>query len=224
MKTEETTGVVTNIDDPAKAGRIKVALESMDGQEYPEWIEPEFPPGWVTIPEAGDQVALVMPEGEDVVEFADRVRYKGKVHDDANPVPEEFRKSYPKRRGYKTKAGHLLIFDDDAGEITLTNGKSNDKIVMASNGQITITASLKNVLSSALTELSTGPLEPVLKGTTLSAAFTAYTGSIASAGATHAGSPKMAADNAAFITALIAATAALAATIATWISAKVQTG
>jgi len=119
MKQEQLTGIVQSVDDPARAGRIRVSITAMDGQEYPEWIEPIFPPGWVTWPEPGDEVEIVLPEGEDLIEFADEVKYRGKVLSENHPVPDEFKDSYPKARGYKTKYGHLLIFDDKEKFITL---------------------------------------------------------------------------------------------------------
>jgi hypothetical protein len=125
VKTEDVKGVVTNIDDPAKAGRVKVALPSMDGQEFPDWIDPEFEPGWVAMPVVGDTVALVSPEGGDIVEFSNEMRYKGKVLNEANPVPDEFKENYPRRRGYMSPSGYMLIFEDDGGVI-LTTGKSGD--------------------------------------------------------------------------------------------------
>jgi len=128
MKTENQQGTVTNIDDPAKAGRIKVALQSMDGQEYPEWVEPVWPGGWIAIPEVGDTVELTLPEGEDIVEFAEEVRYLGKVLTGAHPVPEDFKENYPKRRGFRSPAGHTIIFDDDDG-IVLTTGVASGKNV-----------------------------------------------------------------------------------------------
>lgn len=123
MGKRQTVGRVTSIDDPAKAGRVKVSLSEMDGAEYPEWLDPELTPGWHWLPEVGDSVTVEMPEGTDVVEFSDEVRWCGQALDQSNPVAKELRENYPKRRGFKTKAGHLLIVDDKAGaeEITLSH-------------------------------------------------------------------------------------------------------
>jgi hypothetical protein len=77
MKQVNHSGIVQSNEDPAKAGRIKCAIASVDGQIYPEWIEPIFAPGWFTPPEPGDEVELVMPEGEDLAEFAHEIKYRG---------------------------------------------------------------------------------------------------------------------------------------------------
>ncbi len=111
-------GLVTSNLDPAKVGRIKVALATVDGNEYPEWIEPVFVPGWFSPPEQGVSVDLVLPEGADLVEFAHEIRYLGAVFEEGSGPPKAFTASglNPTRRGYFTKAGHLLIFEDEKGK------------------------------------------------------------------------------------------------------------
>jgi hypothetical protein len=121
MKQVNHSGIVQSNEDPAKAGRIKCAIASVDGQIYPEWIEPIFAPGWFTPPEPGDEVELVMPEGEDLAEFAHEIKYRGQVFSEAHPPPEEFKQQQKKvhLRGYFTAAGHRLIFDDRNRVISL---------------------------------------------------------------------------------------------------------
>lgn len=120
MITEHPIGTVTNNDDPAKAGRIKVELAELDGQEWPEWLDPVWPAGhWICIPDVGDTVEVVLPEGQNKIEFSSEVRYRGKVLDPSNPVPEEFKINYPHRRGFKTLSGHMMIIDDRGEDLTL---------------------------------------------------------------------------------------------------------
>lgn len=121
MKTRNETGIVTSNEDPAKAGRIKAAIVTTDGSEYPEWIEPIFVPGWFSPPEPGDAVEIVMPDGDDLIEFAHDIRYRGQVFDEGHPPPTEFEQTQKKvhLRGYFTKAGHRLIFDDKDKVISL---------------------------------------------------------------------------------------------------------
>ncbi|KKN81441.1 hypothetical protein LCGC14_0320540 [marine sediment metagenome] len=130
-------GIVTSNEDPAKVGRIKVALATVDGNEYPEWIEPVFDPGWFTPPEPGAAVDLVLPEGTDLVEFAHEIRYLGSVFEEGNGPPAAFKATglKPTRRGYFTKAGHLLLFEDAAGkeEIFLSH-KGNMLIALTNTG------------------------------------------------------------------------------------------
>jgi hypothetical protein len=122
-------GVVTNIKDPTFSGRIKVALPQMDGGEFPEWIAPVSTPGWLWLPEPGDTVLVSLPSGEDLVEFADELRWIGQVFDEDNQHPKDFKANYPKVRGFKTKAGHTLLVDDEDKKITLST-KSNYNITI----------------------------------------------------------------------------------------------
>lgn len=142
MNSKPVIAVVTTNEDPAKAGRIKVALPQLDGQEYPEWIEPVFVPGWFSPPEVGDAVEVEVPEGEDLVEFANEVRYRGQVFDDGHLPPDKLKQQQKKvhLRGYFTKAGHLLLFNDKSGseEISITEGKSGNTIGITGKGQIYI--------------------------------------------------------------------------------------
>lgn len=63
---------------------------------------------------------------------------------------------------------------------------------------------------------------PAMLGDTVAAAFTTWTGAVATAGSTWTGAgPPTAASNGAFIGSVITATAALATSIANWLSAKV---
>jgi signal peptidase I len=203
------TATVDKNTDSGKAGRVVVKTPSMDGDQYPLPIEAVMPAGLIAHPHPGDTVEIELPAGEDIVEHPQEAKYFGKRWDDSNDYPTKFKTNYPDRRGFYTPGGHYLIFDDKDKTITLE-----------SIGGITITIDDK----TGLIKLAKTPHEPVVKGTKLSQAFTTYTGSIATAGATHASSPKLPADNAAFITALVTATATLAGTIATWLSTKVQTG
>lgn len=116
----ETRGKVTKTDDPAKAGRVKCELAELDGQEYPEWIDPIFPAGWVWLPNQGDTVVILRPDGDDWVEFPEELVYLGEPYDEDHPVPDDFMDNYGKRRGFKTKAGHLLIVDDTQGKEEIT--------------------------------------------------------------------------------------------------------
>lgn len=120
---EIVTAIVDSVDPDGRAGAVIVNMPGMDGGQYPLPVEPLWPAGeWICFPEPGDSVDVIMPAGDDIVEHPTDVRYIGKRRDaDADPVPPEFKVHYPKRRGFKTKAGHLLIVDDQSGseEITL---------------------------------------------------------------------------------------------------------
>lgn len=157
MITEHPTATVVSNNDPAKAGRIKVEMAELDGDQWPEWLEPIFPGGqWVCIPEPGDTVECVLPDGEDKIEFAGEVKYRGVVLDPKNAVPSQFKTNYPNRRGFQTKAGHILIVDDKIGTFTIANGKTGITIEMDSAGILHLGAKIGS--------------DFLLKGTTFNAA------------------------------------------------------
>jgi len=169
MKQQNATAIVNSNSDKAQAGRIDAAVQTTDGQVYPEQFEPIFTPGWFSPPEPGDAVEVVLPEGEDLVEFAHDVRYRGQVFDEGHPPPDDFKQPGDKvtRRGYFTKGGHRLIFEDYKGDesliiregkagheiklqgsdgtITITNGKSSSKITLKENGDVEIDAGSANI-------------------------------------------------------------------------------
>ena len=161
METEKLLGTVTNIDDPAKAGRIKVACSTMDGDEWPLWVDAVFPRGWVVMPEVGDTVEVELPTGDDAVEFPEEARYKGHALDDKHATPDDFKKNYPKRRGFYTDGGHLLIFDDTSGEEEITISHKGKMLVSLTNQGIffgTQSASEPFVLGNAWKSLESNIL------------------------------------------------------------------
>lgn len=165
MKVESEEGVVASVGDKAKAGRVLVDLPSMDGTTYPEWVEPVLPAGLVTVPRVGETVRVEAPEGDAIVEHADEVRYTGRVLNDANPVHEAFREHYPHMFGLHSTDGHVIVLDDEDGSVLVKN-KNGDQLRMKNNGEVELTAALRVKLTVNLAELSTGPLEPVIKATT----------------------------------------------------------
>ncbi len=181
MTFEIQDAIVTNNRDPALANRIKVALQDMDGQEYPEWIEPVLPPSVYGTPEPEDKVKVLIPAGMDIIEFSHMVRYIGVVWDEENPVPEDFQVNHPYRHGMQTKAGHTLLFDDKTGDVFLWNGKTSDYLKLKPNSNVEIKAavkflvetinaeikaSVKTHLNSPLTDLSDLSTDFIIKGTT----------------------------------------------------------
>lgn len=138
---------VTNTNDPERRGRIKVTCVALLGDEFselPGWIVPALSWGWFVIPDVGQYVTVSFTSGSDADTFKDQssitgsqMQWHGSTHftDDnvtpATPVPGEFvEKNYGKRRGFKTPRGHVLLFDDSAGDeqiqLTWSGGKKSD--------------------------------------------------------------------------------------------------
>lgn len=148
MKKKITSGIVTTNEDPAKVGRIKVTLAEVDGQEFPEWIEPVFVPGWFSPPEAGDEVKVEIPEGDDLAEFAHEVKYHGQVFSEGHGPPDELKQQdkMVHLRGYFTKAGHRLLFDDKDKVISLYTKEGYSLILSEKDSAITMNTPAKHTL------------------------------------------------------------------------------
>ena len=211
-----TKGTVTNISDPAKAGRIKVHLAELGGRETPDFIDPVITPGWHWLPLVNDVVQVIMPEdADDLVEFPEEMRWTGIIYDQEHPVASDFHTNYGKRRGFKTKAGHLFIVDDKIDLITLS---------LADGTAFELTDGLIK-LNGANTELSDVNTDPVLLGDKVTTPFSTWTAAVSAAFATWGATiPPTPISNGAFITTLSGATSSLASSISTWASTKVTTG
>jgi hypothetical protein len=124
-------GIVSRNNDPEKRGRIRVKSQTLAGAnvELPFWVEPCFPftsaksAGWFAVPDVGSvvelEVVISSPTdetfGESFIAHPD-VHYRAGLYSAANPPPPELLVNYPRRRGMKTAAGHLLVFDDTKGK------------------------------------------------------------------------------------------------------------
>lgn len=230
-----TTGKVSSNEDGAKAGRVELDMSESEGV-YPEPFDPIVMSGWCWPPEPGETVAAFVPDGDDQVEFADEVRYLGVLHDQEHPAPDEFKADYPKARGFKTKAGHLLLVNDKGGSesVKLLEGKSGGFVeitglgeLKVSNGKATITLLPSGAISLAPgspLELA-GDTDALLKGTT----FKGNLDTFLQAHITHftalaAASVGPLAPLASGFTALAAAATAFKAGGTAWLSSKSKTG
>lgn len=227
---------VTGMDkDPAQAGRIQVRFEDVEGETYPEWVNPVFPPGWFTPPEVGDVVLLEIPDSVgDLIEFPREVRYLGVEKSRDRVADSTFRTNYGKRRGYKTKGGHVLYFDDRDGTIVVKTSSGTSITLYNSSDKV--------VINTSLTELSKTATHPILFGDTFNTEHavmlglvSTYIGLVGTALTALVGDPFMSSLQSATKTALTNAGTAGSGTAvtgiatflgkaATWISLKVKTG
>lgn len=138
VKTQDVVGVVTSCKDGGKAGKVKAALAATDGSEYPEGIAPVWMSGWCWPPENGDAIEVHMPEGEDLVEYAHEVRWRGVVYAEGHGVPEEFKANYPQARGFKTKEGNLLLVDDKDKIISVKTKKGHELLLDEKNDKVSL--------------------------------------------------------------------------------------
>lgn len=85
------------------------------GTEYPEPAQPSFPlagqngEGLFWVPSVGDQIEIEIDKANEHTV----PRYTRMLYSNRDEVAEEFRENYPFRMGWKTRAGHLLLFDNE---------------------------------------------------------------------------------------------------------------
>jgi uncharacterized protein involved in type VI secretion and phage assembly len=162
MAKEIYKAIVSRVNDDKKLGRIKVNCDGLaaHGKELPYWIEPIYPIaangwGWFYVPEVGDEVEIEITihdhtdetHGESIVSNPD-IRYRAGAYSPGQKVPDELKKNYGQRIGLKTRAGHLLIFDDKEGseEITITAGAGNVNINAGAGATVNINGSEQSLV------------------------------------------------------------------------------
>lgn len=146
---ETFVGRVTDNEDPEQRGRIKVACAALmgvddngDPVEYPAWVPPRFPMTESTDGEIADSGFFFVPNVGTTVEFQITIassfdqspgqasisnpdpRWLGCVWNPADELNEDFTTNYPNRQGWRTRTGHLLMFDqtEDDEKIILRHG------------------------------------------------------------------------------------------------------
>jgi len=136
-------GYVTDNSDPQKRGRLSVVCQSIVAGEVLEWVEPTFPftdsegqAGWFFVPNIGSSVTVEINSGHEAEVNDLQPKWRCDLYPDGS-FPEEFEDNYPQRRGFKTKEGHYLYFDDTEGSLEfLYHHPSGTEIFVSNDGQI----------------------------------------------------------------------------------------
>lgn len=177
-------GIVTQIDDPEKLGRVKVKLPTLFADDESFWARLVMPMagrerGFLTIPEVNDEV-LVAFEGGDPT----RPYILGGLWSAQDPLPEGTRDVLDgsggvNQRLWRSRSGHLFVFDDGDGQESIQiidkTGKnhiiitsSDNKLDVQLEGDIAVTSRTGKISVSAekdiTIESSTGKV--TLKGRT----------------------------------------------------------
>jgi hypothetical protein len=113
-------GTVTDNEDPEMNGRLKIECPTIVTGDSIDWVEPVFhfvdssqQAGAVFIPNIGSQVEVEIESEEDSEVQGLEPKWRCTIYPDGT-MPEEFRVDgeYPNIRGWKTAAGHLMLFND----------------------------------------------------------------------------------------------------------------
>ena len=149
--------VVTDVDDPDDAGRVKVTFPWL-ADDYESWwarlaqLGAGAGRGAVWLPEVGDEVLVAFEHGDTRRPYVGGGRYNGvdlpRLGDDlVDPSTGAVR-----RRGFVSRAGHRLVFldDDTKSGAALVSGddslrialkQSDTTITISSSGSVCITGS-----------------------------------------------------------------------------------
>lgn len=181
-------GLVTNIKDPEKMARVKVKFPWLSDDEESTWARLVTPMGGkdrgvAFLPEVNDEVLVMFDHGDVRRPYILGVLWNGedklpkeKEDDDKNNL-----------RLFKSRSGHLLIFDDTDGsekvdvidktgknKITINSNENKITITsdgdiefLASNGKIVLNGNNIEIKSSAETKIESGSSMNVKAGSTM---------------------------------------------------------
>lgn len=218
MGKQEYTARVTHIDGPDRPGPgwIKVTCPGFIGTDevLPDWIEPLLDWGWFYVPDVDEMIEIEVlhstsrddVQGQSAI-YNPQIRWKGKRFwggeetDAPRPVPDVFTgPHYGKLRGFKTPAGHLILFDDTEGDpsvtikwhrkvgetnkyASLTFDKDGKAKLVNQDGtkvhldgrKVDVTCDECNVVAATKVTLGSGANEAVVKGDTWKTLFDTHT-------------------------------------------------
>ena len=167
-------GTVSNVDDPENLGRVKVRIEAIGDGFETDWaiiLTPMAGPdaGFYAVPQVGDTVMVGFRENNLNYPFI-----FGSVWSDPIKPPRTSRDAADGTLVYKSRTGHIMIFDDKNKRLTV-QASSGHKMTMeeetvklsdkngnnflqinASDGGVSVTAASKLELSAPTIEIHAG--------------------------------------------------------------------
>ena len=171
-------GIVTNVQDPNKLGRIKVQLPRLPGGPETDWARVAQPAagagrGFYWLPEVGDEVLIAFELGQANCPYVLGALWNGKD----KPMDGAYADDNTTRM-IQTKSGHKIVLCDKSGEekIVIADKSGNRTItfdvkakkflVEAKEGDIELHAEKKIVLECEDLEIKTRKTAKMDMGTT----------------------------------------------------------
>jgi Rhs element Vgr protein len=148
-------GVVTDNNDPESMGRVKVKFPWMMNGDSIEsnWARVVAPMagasrGFLFLPEVNDEVLVGFEHGDPNFPYVMGALWNGS---DAPPLTDAVANGKVVKRQIKTRAGHLLTFDDTegsekieiidkSGKNSITISSSDNSIAVVAEGDVSVTA------------------------------------------------------------------------------------
>ena len=171
-------GIVTNVQDPQKLGRIKVQLPRLPGGPESDWARVAQPAagagrGFYWLPEVGDEVLIAFELGQANRPYVIGALWNGKD----KPMKDAYADDNSTRM-IQTKSGHKIVLCDKSGEekIVIADKSGNRSItfdvkakkflVECKEGDIELHAEKKIVLDCEDLEIKTSKTTKMDVGTT----------------------------------------------------------
>jgi uncharacterized protein involved in type VI secretion and phage assembly len=157
-------GFVTDNDDPLNLGRLKAQVPSLLGDQETGWALPAFPyggaseQGFYAVPDIGAGVWIEFERGDLSYPIWSGTWFTG------GAIPEG---ATPPKKVLKTKSGHKLVLDDDAGTLELTDSNGNSITMDSSTITIVAGSATRIVVESPQIELVENATHPLVFGDSL---------------------------------------------------------
>jgi hypothetical protein len=157
-------GKVVDNADPLNLGRIRAQVPKLLEVTETGWALPSFPyggiseQGWFFVPDIDANVWIEFEHGDLSYPIWTGVFYS------SGDVPEG---AQPAQKVLKTKSGHKVILDDDAGTVEITDSNGNSITMDSSEIKINAGNATKIVINAPQIELVEGATHPLVFGDNL---------------------------------------------------------
>jgi hypothetical protein len=157
-------GAVTDNSDPDNLGRLRAKVPRVLGDEETGWALPAFAYGGASeqglslVPDVGAGVWIEFEGGDLSYPIWTGTWFT------TGDIPES---AQPGKKVLKTKSGHKLVLDDDAGTLEITDSNSNTITMDSNTIKIAAGSAVKIVIEAPQIELVEGAAHPVVFGDNL---------------------------------------------------------
>jgi hypothetical protein len=157
-------GQVTDNNDPDNLGRLRAKVPRVLGEEETGWALPAFiyggasEQGLYAVPDVGAGVWVEFEGGDLSYPIWSGTWFT------TDAIPES---ATPGKKVLKTKSGHKIVLDDDAGTLEMTDSNGNTVSMDSNIIKIASGSAVKIVIDAPLIELVDGASHPLVFGDNL---------------------------------------------------------
>jgi phage baseplate assembly protein gpV len=163
---EPVIGLVTSNKDPDKLGRVKLRFPTLSSDDDSAWapvvsIGAGAQRGWFFLPEVDDEVLVMFEHGDIARPIVIGALWNGK-----DQPPHANGDGANKVRGFVSRGGSTITFDDDAGTVTIADGGGKGTLTIDKQNKITLEAKTGDVVIACKDDLTIVAKEVELTATT----------------------------------------------------------